>query len=372
MEDNILKLPKSLTKDENITLFKKMLNSSKEEAEEIRKNIITGNLRLVVETIKKYRNNVEDQKDLFQIGCIGLIKAVDTFDITKNMMFSTYATVCISNRVKEYLRKWNMNCGVLGQLKIKIDEYSDEIYKTTGVNPTTEQISEYFNIPHNKVCKALNIRQIESLDNKLIDSESASYADLISTDENIEEEYIKKCERQIIKKFINKLKKNETIDNLIERTASKYAVVTLTAMLINLGYKDYGINLDIEGIRDLLIDTEINSIQRRGVNKKAEDFILQYVERNASKFKCGKDGNPNVDYWGSRKELPGGELEITILSDRFEEIMKEGKFEDKNVVLNQLKEEGKLDYEEGRLSRKRKINAIATPVYVIKLKLNER
>ena len=178
--------------------------------------------------------------------------------------------------------------------------------------------------------------------------------------------------REEKKKFINKLKKNETIDNLIERTASKYAVVTLTAMLINLGYKDYGINLDIEGIRDLLIDTEINSIQRRGVNKKAEDFILQYVERNASKFKCGKDGNPNVDYWGSRKELPGGELEITILSDRFEEIMKEGKFEDKNVVLNQLKEEGKLDYEEGRLSRKRKINAIATPVYVIKLKLNER
>ena len=106
--------------------------------------------------------------------------------------------------------------------------------------------------------------------------------------------------------------------------------------------------------------------------QNAADFILQYVERNASKFKCGKDGNPNVDYWGSRKELPGGELEITILSDRFEEIMKEGKFEDTNVVLNQLKEEGKLDYEEGRLSRKRKINAIATPVYVIKLKLNER
>ena len=95
------------------------------------------------------------------------------------------------------------------------DEYSDEIYKTTGVNPTTEQISEYFNIPHNKVCKALNIRQIESLDNKVIDSESSSYADLISTDENIEEEYIKKCERQIIKKFINKLnEKEKTIFNM--------------------------------------------------------------------------------------------------------------------------------------------------------------
>ena len=49
--------------------------------------------------------------------------------------------------------------------------------------------------------------------------------------------------------------------------------------------------------------------------------------------------------------------------------MKEGKFEDTNVVLNQLKEEGKLDYEKGRLTRKRKINAIKTQVYVIKLKL---
>ena len=58
-------------------------------------------------------------------------------------------------------------------------------------------------------------RQIESLDNKLIDSESASYADLISTDENIEEGYIKKCERQIIKKFINKLnEKEKTIFNM--------------------------------------------------------------------------------------------------------------------------------------------------------------
>ena len=64
MEDNILKLPKSLTKDENITLFKKMLNSSKEEAKEIRKNIITGNLKLVVETIKKYNVSISGSLDL--------------------------------------------------------------------------------------------------------------------------------------------------------------------------------------------------------------------------------------------------------------------------------------------------------------------
>lgn len=169
--------------------------------------------------------------------------------------------------------------------------------------------------------------------------------------------------------FLEKLKESGTVDNMIERTSSKYAVVTLTARLINVGYKDYGISLDIEGIRELLVDTEVNSIQRRGIKRKAEDWLIQYVEANASKFKCGKDSNPNVDYWGMRKELPNGELELTILSDRFEEIMKQGKFEDKNVVLDQLKKEGKLDYEKGRLTRKRKVNAITTQVYVIKLKL---
>ncbi len=169
--------------------------------------------------------------------------------------------------------------------------------------------------------------------------------------------------------FIEKVKERGIVDNMIQRTASKYAGVTLTTRLINLGYGKHGINLDIEGIRELLVDAEINSIQRRGIKRKAEDWLVQYVEANASKFKCGKDSNPNVDYWGMRKELPNGELELTILSDRFEEIMKQGKFEDKNVVLDQLKKEGKLDYEKGRLTRKRKVNAITTQVYVIKLKL---
>ncbi len=174
------------------------------------------------------------------------------------------------------------------------------------------------------------------------------------------------------KLFIEKLKESGTVDNMIERTSSKYALVTLTATLINAGYKDYGISLDIEGIRGLLVETEVNSIQRRGIKRKAEDWLIQYVETNASKFKCGTESNSNVDYCGTRRELPNGELEIAILKNKFEEIMKQGKFEDTKVVLDQLKKEGKLDYEEGRLTRKRKINAIVTPVYVIKLKLNEK
>ncbi|MFL8712583.1 DUF927 domain-containing protein [Clostridioides sp. GD02377] len=168
--------------------------------------------------------------------------------------------------------------------------------------------------------------------------------------------------------FIEKVKEKGIVDNMVARTATKYAILTLTTRLINAGYKEHGINLDIEGIRNVLVDTEINSIQRRGIQKKASEWLIEYVEANASKFKCGKEINPNVDYWGSRKELPNGDLEIAVLKQRFEDVMRQGGFEDTVVVLDQLKKEGILDYEEGRLTRKRKINAVSTPVYVVILK----
>ena len=170
-------------------------------------------------------------------------------------------------------------------------------------------------------------------------------------------------EREI---FIQKVKEKNIQDDMLSRTSCKYAIVTLTIRLINSRYKDRGIILDIEGIRELLVDTEINSINRRGIKRKAEDWLIQYIESNASKFKSGKETNTN-DYWGTRKELPNGELEVAILTNKFEEIMRKGKFEDTKVVLEQLKKEGKLEYEAGRLTRKRKVNAIQTPVYVIRL-----
>ena len=171
-------------------------------------------------------------------------------------------------------------------------------------------------------------------------------------------------EREI---FIQKVKEKNIQDDMLSRTSCKYAIVTLTIRLINSRYKDRGIILDIEGIRELLVDREINSINRRGIKRKAEDWLIQYIESNASKFKSGKETNTNVDYWGTRKELPNGELEVAILTNKFEEIMRKGKFEDTKVVLEQLKKEGKLEYEAGRLTRKRKVNAIQTPVYVIRL-----
>ena len=93
-----------LKNDEMIELFKKMQNGDPFAKEEL----INGNLKLVLSIIKKYNNGKYDMNDLFQIGCIGLIKAVDNFDVSVGVMFSTYAVPLILGEVKRYIRDSNV------------------------------------------------------------------------------------------------------------------------------------------------------------------------------------------------------------------------------------------------------------------------
>ena len=72
--------------------------------EEARQEFVRGNLRLVLSVIQKFNNRGENIDDLFQIGCIGLIKAIDNFDLSQNVRFSTYAVPMIIGEIKRYLR----------------------------------------------------------------------------------------------------------------------------------------------------------------------------------------------------------------------------------------------------------------------------
>ena len=74
---------------------------------EAREEYIKGNLRLVLSVIQRFSGSNENVDDLFQIGCIGLIKAIDNFDITQNVRFSTYAVPMILGEVRRYLRDNN-------------------------------------------------------------------------------------------------------------------------------------------------------------------------------------------------------------------------------------------------------------------------
>ncbi len=99
---NTSKLP-LLTPEEKTALMKKI----KQGDEQARQEFINGNLRLVLSIIRRFGGKGENSDDLFQIGCIGLIKAIDNFDITQNVQFSTYAVPMIIGEIRRYLRDNN-------------------------------------------------------------------------------------------------------------------------------------------------------------------------------------------------------------------------------------------------------------------------
>ncbi len=99
---NTSKLP-LLNSNEKEELFKRILVGDKEA----RELYIKGNLRLVLSIIQRFSNSNENVDDLFQIGCIGLMKAIDNFDITQNVKFSTYAVPMIIGEIRRYLRDNN-------------------------------------------------------------------------------------------------------------------------------------------------------------------------------------------------------------------------------------------------------------------------
>ena len=91
---------KVLSNEEMINLFKKY----KEGDKSVKEELINGNLKLVLSILKKYKTRVDNMDDLFQIGCIGLIKAIDNFDLKYDVKFSTYAVPMILGEVRRYLR----------------------------------------------------------------------------------------------------------------------------------------------------------------------------------------------------------------------------------------------------------------------------
>ena len=93
------KLPK-LSQKEQMEMLRKIKNGEKEYKDEF----VNANLRLVLSLVKKFNNRGENINDIFQVGVIGLIKAIDNFDITQEVQFSTYAVPMILGEIKRYLR----------------------------------------------------------------------------------------------------------------------------------------------------------------------------------------------------------------------------------------------------------------------------
>ena len=106
---------KVLTNEEQMDLFNKMKNGDKFA----REKLIEGNYKLVLSILRKFNNRCENMDDLFQVGCIGLCKAVDNFDLSYNVRFSTYAVPIALDKSKMYIKTAQMpiNKGIRGIYK---------------------------------------------------------------------------------------------------------------------------------------------------------------------------------------------------------------------------------------------------------------
>ncbi len=150
---NTAKLP-VLSNEKKKELFDKILNGDKEAREEY----IYGNLRLVLSVLQRFNNRGEYIDDLFQVGCIGLIKAIDNFDITQNVKFSTYAVPMIIGEIRRYLRDYN-SIRVSRSLRdtaYKALQVKERLIKQNSKEPTVEEIAKELELPKEDIVFALD------------------------------------------------------------------------------------------------------------------------------------------------------------------------------------------------------------------------
>ncbi len=146
-----------LTNEEMLGLFARIQKGDYTAREEF----IRGNLRLVLSVIQRFNNRGEHVDDLFQVGCIGLIKAIDNFDLSHNVRFSTYAVPMIIGEIRRYLRD-NNSIRVSRSLRdtaYKALQVRDQLINKHSREPVISEIAEQLNIPREDVVFALDAIQ---------------------------------------------------------------------------------------------------------------------------------------------------------------------------------------------------------------------
>ena len=138
-----------------------LLLKIKQGDEQARQEFVRGNLRLVLSVIQKFNNRGENIDDLFQIGCIGLIKAIDNFDLSQNVRFSTYAVPMIIGEIRRYLRDNNpiRVSRSLKDIAYKSLQVRERLVRTNAKEPTVSEIAKELELPVEDVVMALDAIQ---------------------------------------------------------------------------------------------------------------------------------------------------------------------------------------------------------------------
>lgn len=203
---NTSKLP-LLSKEEKNELFLKI----KKGDMEARTKFINGNLRLVLSVIQRFYGRGENADDLFQVGCVGLIKAIDNFDLSQNVQFSTYAVPMIIGEVKRYLRD-NNSIRVsrsTRDLAYKVIQFKEKYTKENGKEPHIEEIAKELDVSKEDIAFSLDaIQDPVSLQEPVYNdgTESIYIMDQVKDSKNTDEMW---AEKLTIKGAMEKLNDKE-------------------------------------------------------------------------------------------------------------------------------------------------------------------
>lgn len=148
---------KVLTNEEMKELFKRLKNNDLSAREEL----VNGNLKLVLSILKKFYQVNENKDDLFQIGCVGLLKAIDNFDPSYGVKFSTYCVPMILGEIRRFIRD-NSSLRVSRSLKdlaYKINKTKEELSNQLGREVIISEIAEFLNISEFDIVLALESKK---------------------------------------------------------------------------------------------------------------------------------------------------------------------------------------------------------------------
>ena len=203
---NTAKLP-VLSHKEKDELFEKIKKGDKSAREEF----INGNLRLVLSVIQRFSGRGENMDDLFQVGCIGLMKSIDNFDLSYNVKFSTYAVPMIIGEVRRYLRD-NNSIRVsrsLRDIAYKAMRIREDFVKKNEKEPTVEEIAKEMGVDKEDVVQSLEaIQDPMSLYEPIYNDggDAIFVIDQVSDDKNVDDNWLEKIS---LKEAMTKLGERE-------------------------------------------------------------------------------------------------------------------------------------------------------------------
>ena len=184
-----------------------LLRRSKNGDADAREQLICGNLRLVLSVIQRFLGRGANADDLFQVGCIGLMKAIDNFDVDQCVRFSTYGVPMIVGEIRRYLRD-NSSIRVSRSMRdtaYRILQAREKLVAETQREPTVDQLSRYLDLPREDVVMAMDamVDPVSLYDPVYSDSgDSVCVMDQVSDSANSDENWI---EQISLKEAISRL-----------------------------------------------------------------------------------------------------------------------------------------------------------------------